>query len=130
MSEIKDNESINSHISDVQKYQTNEVPFEKYSKIIDNYNNLDIKYSKLKKKLKEYKEKIKKYEEIISSKKSGETYHHLPLKKEKLKDKTNQIERKFNNLCIQIRELLSKIQITNEIQNNYNEIYSIIGIEN
>ena len=49
-SEIKDNESVNSHISDVQKSQNNEVPFEKYSKIIDKYNNLDIKYSKLKKK--------------------------------------------------------------------------------
>ena len=49
-SEIKDNESINSHISDLQKYQNNDVPFEKYTQIINNYNNLDIKYSKLKKK--------------------------------------------------------------------------------
>ena len=58
-----------------------------------------------------------------------ESNHYLPLQKEKLKDKNNEIEKKFNNLCIQIKELFSKIQINNEIQNNYKEIYSIMGIE-
>ena len=140
-SEIKDNESINSHISDLQKYQNNDVPFEKYTQIINNYNNLDIKYSKLKKKIKEYNEKLKKYEENVSlnnnealsknmKKNIGESRDQLPLKKEKLKDKKNQFEKKFKDLCIQIKEPLSKIQINNEIQNNYNEIYSIMNNNN
>ena len=60
----------------------------------------------------------------------GESRDQLPLKKEKLKDKKNQFEKKFKDLCIQIKELLSKIQINNEIQNNYNEIYSIMNNNN
>ena len=68
-SDLKDNENINLYISDNIRSSNinNEVPFEKYSQVVENFNDLDIKYNKLKIKYQNSIEKLKKYEDNVSS---------------------------------------------------------------
>ena len=68
-SDLKDNESVNLYISDNIRSSNinNEVPFEKYSQVVENFNDLDIKYNKLKIKYQNSIEKLKKYEDNVSS---------------------------------------------------------------
>ena len=106
----------------------NNVPLEKYIQIINDYNNLDMKYSKLKINYKELIEKLKTYENTFSYPVDDDT---LIFKKNgEINIENNQNGNKFNDLCIFIKELLSKININNDIEDIYNKINDIIDNKN
>ena len=106
----------------------NNVPLEKYIQIINDYNNLDMKYSKLKINYKELIEKLKTYENTFSYPVDDDT---LIFKKNgEINIENNHNGNKFNDLCIFIKELLSKININNDIEDIYNKINDIIDIKN
>ena len=129
---ISENNYDNPFISNTDFSKVNnEVPLEKYTQVVNDYNNLDMKYSKLKIIYKDCADKLKKFEKNYNSSQIDETT--FIMKKMFLdndKDKCDIIEKKFLDLCFFIKELFSKIEVNENIENIYNKIKEIIDIKN